>query len=158
MNCRVGQSLPPAFSSRTAEKPLFSGPNRTGQDGMALATSFPEAKYPGFRLVSLNGITASALSALKTSSAALSVISNNITNVNTAGYARRVVNQQTLSAAGQLVGVDIASIQRVADQFLQQETLSAHGSASQYDTMASLFTQLNGLLGAPGDNQSMATG
>jgi flagellar hook-associated protein 1 FlgK len=106
----------------------------------------------------LNGITASALSALKTSSAALSVVSNNVSNVNTPGYARRVVNEQTLSAGGQLMGVDIASVQRVADQFLQQESLSASGSASQYDTMAGLFTQLNGLLGAPGDNQSLATG
>ena len=108
--------------------------------------------------MSLNGITASALSALKTSSAALSVVSNNVSNVNTPGYARRVVNEQTLSAGGQLMGVDIASVQRVADQFLQQESLSASGSASQYDTMAGLFTQLNGLLGAPGDNQSLATG
>ena len=73
--------------------------------------------------VSLNGITASALSALKTNSAALGVVSNNVANINTAGYARRVVNEQTLSAGGQLMGVDIASVQRVADQFLQQERL-----------------------------------
>src|SRR5262249_49527024 len=44
------------------------------------------------------------------------------------------------------------------DLFLQQESLSASGSASQYDTMAGLFSQLNSLLGAPGDNQSLATG
>ncbi len=108
--------------------------------------------------MSLNGIAASALSALKTNSAALSVVSNNVANINTPGYARRVVNEQTLTANGQLMGVDIASVQRVADQFLQQETLSAGGSASQYDTMAGLFSQLNSLLGAPGDNQSLATG
>jgi flagellar hook-associated protein 1 FlgK len=108
--------------------------------------------------VSLNGITASAVSALKTNSAALSVVSNNVSNLNTPGYARRVVNLQTLSAAGQLMGVDIASIQRVTDQFLAQEQLSAGGGASQYDTMAGLFSQLNGVLGGPGDNQSLATG
>ena len=88
----------------------------------------------------------------------MGVVSNNVSNINTTGYARRVVNEQTLSAGGQLMGVDIASVQRIADQFLQQETLSASGTASQYDTMAGLFTQLNGLLGAPGDNQSLATG
>lgn len=108
--------------------------------------------------MSLNGIAATALSALKTSSSALSVVSNNIANVNTPGYARRVVNQQTLAAGGQLMGVDIASIRRVVDSFLQQENLSASGAASQFDTAASFFTQLNGLLGGPGDNQSMATG
>ena len=108
--------------------------------------------------MSLNGITASALSALRTNSAALGVVSNNVSNINTPGYARRVVNEQTLSANGQLMGVDIASVQRVSDQFLQQESLTAGGAASQYDTMAGLFSQLNSLLGAPGDNQSLATG
>ena len=108
--------------------------------------------------MSLNGIAASALSALKTNSAALSVVSNNVSNINTPGYARRVVNEQTLSAGGQLMGVDIASVQRVVDHFLQQENLSASGSSSQYDTQASLFGQLNGLLGGPGDNQSLAKG
>ncbi|HWM60693.1 MAG TPA: flagellar hook-associated protein FlgK [Rhizomicrobium sp.] len=108
--------------------------------------------------MSLNGIAASAISALKTNSAALSVVANNVSNLNTAGYARRIVNQQTLSAGGQLMGVDIATIQRVTNQFLSQEQLSAGGAASQYDTMAGLFSQLNGLLGGPGDNQSLATG
>ena len=68
--------------------------------------------------VSLNGITASALSALQTNQSALGVVSNNVANLNTPGYARRVVNEQTLSANGQLMGVDIASVQRVANQFL----------------------------------------
>ena len=108
--------------------------------------------------MSLNGIAASALTALKTNTAALSVVSNNVANINTPGYARRVVNEQTLTAGGQLVGVDIASVQRVVDKFLQQESLSASGGAAQYDTQANFFSQLNGLLGAPGDNQSLATG
>jgi flagellar hook-associated protein 1 len=108
--------------------------------------------------LSLNGIAASALTALKTNSAALSVVSNNVANINTPGYARRVVNEQTLAPGGQLMGVDIASVQRVVDQFMQQETLSAGGGAAQYDTQAGFFSQLNGLLGAPGDNQSLATG
>ena len=107
--------------------------------------------------MSLNGITASALSALQTSQAALNVVSNNVSNINTPGYARQVVNETTAISNGQLAGVDIASIQRVADQFLNQEALSAGGASSQYDTMANLFSQLNGLLGAPGDNQSLAT-
>jgi flagellar hook-associated protein 1 FlgK len=108
--------------------------------------------------VSLNGIAASAMSALKTNSAALSVVSNNVSNMNTPGYARRIVNQQTLSAGGQLMGVDIASVQRVANEFLNQQVLSSGGGAAQYDTMSDLFSQLNGILGGPGDNQSLATG
>ena len=64
----------------------------------------------GHHIVSLNGITASAISALQTNQAALSVVSNNVANLNTPGYARRVVNEQTLAAGGQLMGVDIASV------------------------------------------------
>jgi flagellar hook-associated protein 1 FlgK len=109
-------------------------------------------------LVSLNGIAGSAISALKTNTAALTVVANNVSNLNTPGYARRVVNQQTLSANGQLMGVDISSIQRITNQFFTQEQLSAGAGASQYDTMANLFDQLNGALGGPGDNQSLATG
>jgi len=124
---------------------------------MRLATRFSGTKHPD-RPLSLNGIAASALTALKTNSAALSVVSNNVANLNTPGYARRVVNQQTLTAGGQLMGVDIASVQRVVDKFLQQETLSAAGGASQYDIQSGFFDQLNGLLGAPGDNQSLSTG
>ena len=86
------------------------------------------------------------------------MVANNVANLNTPGYARRVVNQQTLSANGQLMGVDIANIQRITNQFFAQEQLSAGAAASQYDTMANLFSQLNGVLGKPGDNQSLATG
>lgn len=107
--------------------------------------------------MSLNGIAGSAISALKTNSAALGVVANNVANLNTEGYARRVVNQQTLAANGQLMGVDIASIQRVANQYFSQEQLSAGSAAAHYDTMADMFSQLNGLLGGPGDNQSLAT-
>lgn len=108
--------------------------------------------------MSLNGIASSALSGLQTAQTALSVVSNNVTNLNTPGYVRRVVNQAPLAANGQVMGVQVASIQRVANQFLRQEVLSASGGAAQYDSMAGLFSQLNGLLGAPGDSQSLATG
>ena len=108
--------------------------------------------------MSLNGIAGAAISALKTNSAALNVVANNVANLNTPGYARRVVNQQTLTANGQLMGVDVAGIQRITNQFFAQEQLSAGAAASQYDTMADLFAQLNGVLGKPGDNQSLATG
>src|SRR5882757_8507417 len=107
--------------------------------------------------VSLNGIAGSALTALQTNTAALGVVANNVSNLNTPGYARRLVNQETLSVGGQLMGVNVASVQRVTNQFLAQEQLAATGTAQQYDTMSGLFSQLNGLLGGPGDNQSLAT-
>ncbi|HTO40999.1 MAG TPA: flagellar hook-associated protein FlgK [Rhizomicrobium sp.] len=107
--------------------------------------------------MSLNGIMSSALSALQTNTAALRVVSNNVANINTEGYARRVVNQQVMTTAGQIQGVGIADIQRMADQFLTQETLSANGAASQYSTQSTIFQQLNGMLGQPGDGTALTT-
>jgi flagellar hook-associated protein 1 FlgK len=140
-----------------AQKAFICGEKHKSRLARALRHRLPETKLLEFG-VSLNGIAATALSALKTSSAALGVVSNNIANINTPGYARRVVNEQTLAAGGQLMGVDIGSIQRIVDSYLRQEQLAAGGTSSQYDTAASFFTQLNGLLGSPGDNQSLATG
>jgi flagellar hook-associated protein 1 FlgK len=99
----------------------------------------------------------SALSALQANSAALRVVSNNVANVNTPNYARRVVDLQTLSAGGQLAGVDISDIQRVVDQYLSQESLSAGASAANYDAQSSVFDQINSLLGSPGDGTALTS-
>lgn len=107
--------------------------------------------------MSLNGILASALSALQTNSSALRVVSNNVANINTDGYARRVVNQEAQDVGGLLAGVDIADIQRVADQFLNQELLYAQASSSQYGAENDAFTQLNGLVGQPGDGSALTS-
>jgi flagellar hook-associated protein 1 FlgK len=99
-----------------------------------------------------------ALSALQTSSEALRVVSSNVANLNTQGYARRVVNEQTQTdGAGGLAGVDIADIQRVVDQFQQQETLAASSASSRYDTQNNVFQQLNAFLGQPGDGAAITT-
>ena len=107
--------------------------------------------------MSLNGILASSLSALQTSQQALSTVSSNVANINTAGYARRVVNLEAQVSGNQLSGVSVADIQRVTDQFLTQETLSAQASSSQASAVNDAYTQLNGLLGQPGDSSSLTT-
>jgi flagellar hook-associated protein 1 FlgK len=107
--------------------------------------------------VSLNGILSSALSALQTNSAALNVVSNNVANMNTTGYARRVVNEQTLTLGGQLAGVDVADVQRVADQYLNQQVLNTNASSSQYTTEYNILSQLNGLLGDPSTSTSLGS-
>ncbi len=107
--------------------------------------------------MSISGILSSALSALQTNQAALRVVSNNVANMNTADYARRVANESTQSAGGQLTGVEISDIQRVVDQYQTQEVLSANAASSQYGTQDTLFTQLNSLLGQPGDGTSLGS-
>ena len=50
--------------------------------------------------MSLNGVLSSGVSAILTNSAALRVTAENIANVNTPGYVRRVVNMETLAPGG----------------------------------------------------------
>src|SRR6185312_12216991 len=54
-----------------------------------------------FRL-SLTGIASAALSTLQTNSTALRVVSNNVANMNTVGYARRTVQFQTAVTGNQI--------------------------------------------------------
>jgi flagellar hook-associated protein 1 len=126
--------------------------------GTALANSHVGDKgFAGTPSVSMNGILSSALSALQTNTTALGVVSQNVANLNTTGYAQRAVNEQTQSLGNDLSGVDVADIQRVTSQFLTQETLSANSASQQYSTESSILSQLNGLLGEPGDSTSLTS-
>jgi flagellar hook-associated protein 1 FlgK len=131
---------------------IFAGPAWHG----ACDQCFGEKASESSR-VSLNGILSSALSALQTNSTALNTVSNNVANLNTQGYARRVVNEQTLTEGGALAGVDVASVQRVADQYLDQQVLNSNSSSSQWTAESSFLSQLNGLLGDPSSSASLGS-
>jgi flagellar hook-associated protein 1 FlgK len=97
----------------------------------------------------------SALSALQTNTTALDVVSSNISNMNTPGYAQRVVNEQSQSVGGQLGGVEIADIERVTNQFFTQATLSAQSSSSLYSAQNNILSQVNALLGQVGSGTDL---
>ena len=105
--------------------------------------------------MSLNGIMSDALSALRTNTTALDVVSSNISNINTPGYAERVVNEQAQAVGGQLGGVEIADIERVTNQFFTQETLSAQSSSSLYSAQNNILSQINALLGQVGSGTDL---
>ena len=105
----------------------------------------------------LNGIVSNALTSLQTNTSALKVVSQNVANLNTDNYARRDVNLAVLGSNGIISGVTIDDVNRVTDQYLTQENLSATGSASYYDTVDTVYTQINALLGSPGDGNSLSS-
>ena len=53
--------------------------------------------------MSLNGIIGNALSGLQAAQLGMRTASNNVANVNTAGYARTEINQTARNAAGSLL-------------------------------------------------------
>ena len=130
----------------------------TAETGMGLAIHAVAIKY--FRdenPVALNGILSSALSTLQANTSAMKVVSQNIANLNTTNYARREVNLSVLGANGTPAGVTVDDVTRVADQYLTSENLTATSSSEQYSALSSAFSQINGLLGTPGDGNSLTS-
>ena len=107
--------------------------------------------------MALDGILSSGLSSILTNSAALRVTSENIANVNTPGYVRRVVQQETLAPSGQLAGVALGDVQRVLNNYLDKEVLDAGGAAARYDVQSTFMSQFNAALGQPGDGTSIGS-
>ncbi|HEX3485579.1 MAG TPA: flagellar hook-associated protein FlgK, partial [Micropepsaceae bacterium] len=107
--------------------------------------------------MALNGIISSGLTAIQTNSSAMRVVSDNIANVNTPGYVRRVAQQQTLAPGGVLSGVELSQVQRAVNSYLDREVLSASGNAASYDVQSSIMDQFNAALGAPGDGNSVGS-
>jgi flagellar hook-associated protein 1 FlgK len=105
--------------------------------------------------LSLNGVLSSGVSSILTNSAALRVTAENIANVNTPGYVRRVVNMETLAPGGQLAGVALSDVQRVINNYLDTEVLAARSAAARYDIQATILNQLDATLGQPGDGSSL---
>ena len=88
----------------------------------------------------LNGILGIATSALQTAQTGLSVVSDNISNVNTAGYIRKTTSQTSLTAAGAGQGVSIAKVNLAANAYLQEVALRA---ASDSSRAGAVYNNLN---------------
>lgn len=102
-----------------------------------------------------------ALTGMMSNQKALEVTGHNVANVNTEGYHRQQVIMQALppyppagvqgaAAGGQYgTGVDIASVRRLQDTFLQQQAMQTAGQLSQWQANSSSLQQIESIL-APG--------
>ena len=103
-----------------------------------------------------------ARSALLTQQQRLTVIANNIANVNTQGYSRRDVLlgtvQETPSSLQEVrnysigVGVRVADVVRAQSTAIQNMLRQQTGDMQGHDTRANALSQLESLLTADGDN------
>lgn len=107
--------------------------------------------------MTINSIINNAFTGLSTSQAALRTISNNVANVNTPGYARQVVNLESLVAGGSGAGVRVADVARIADQFLETSSNRAVSDSAKFDVIRQFHDRLQGLLGRP-DSESSISG
>ena len=71
--------------------------------------------------MSLTQALATSLSGLNATQMSLSVVAGNVANAQTPGYVALTVNQVSTGSGDGGVGVDIASITRLLDQFIQKQ-------------------------------------
>ena len=99
--------------------------------------------------MSIGGTLASALSGLSASAKAAEVVSSNIANATTPGYARRELQltSRTVGTSGQ--GVQIVGVRRSVDLALLGDRRLAQSTAGDADARAAFFKRLERALGTP---------
>lgn len=95
-----------------------------------------------------------ATSGINTAQSQLRVVSDNVSNINTPGYVRKIADQQSLTTQGIGSGVEIARVRLATDRFLQASTLSSSADAGRETVRYELFDRIQSLFGDPGADSS----
>jgi flagellar hook-associated protein 1 FlgK len=91
-----------------------------------------------------------ANSGLQTAQTQLRVVSDNVSNVNTPGYVRKIADQVSLTTQGVGSGVEIGRIRLATDRFLQAASLSAGAESARQGVRYELYDRIQSLFGDPG--------
>jgi flagellar hook-associated protein 1 len=103
---------------------------------------------------SISQILSAATSGLYTAQTGISVVSNNVANVNTTGYVTEQLNQNSTVSGGVGTGVNGQSVTLAANKFLQNASLGASADAGASGIISGMLTQAQGLFGDPGQTSS----
>ena len=102
--------------------------------------------------MSLTAALSTALTGLQVASRNLDVASNNIANVETPGFSRKRLDQETLVLDGQGRGVRGEEVTRIADAFLNKEVREQKGERNRrYELESYLERAQSEIFGAPGE-------
>lgn len=99
---------------------------------------------------------------LLTSAAALAVTNNNISNANTTGYSRQIVNQQAVGPAavynGNYVGAgsEVTSVTQIRNFRLDQKYWRENGQLGELQTKSDMLSQVEAVMGDTDDNSLSA--
>jgi flagellar hook-associated protein 1 FlgK len=99
--------------------------------------------------MSIGGTLASALSGLTAQSKAAELVSSNIANASTPGYAKRELQLTSRTVGTQGQGVMIAGVRRNVDIPLLSDRRLAQSTAGDADTRAAFYARLETTLGTP---------
>jgi flagellar hook-associated protein 1 len=105
--------------------------------------------------MTLNSIMNIATSGLYASQRGIRTVTNNVANVNTPGYVRLDHNQQANVSGNSVGGVEVGTVRRAADRFLQAASLAASSSASGSGERYKYLDSLQGAFGDPTSDSSL---
>jgi flagellar hook-associated protein 1 len=106
----------------------------------------------------LSQALSAALSGVTATQQALSVISGNVANANTAGYVDESVSQVAISTAGQQgVTVDTTGINRNLNTLLQNQLWTETSGASYADSLSQMYQQIQDMYGSPSSSSSLSS-
>ncbi len=106
--------------------------------------------------MSLNLALTSAISGLSTAQAGLDVISNNIANVNTEGYTRKIFVPESVVLAGQGAGVQLGDIINQVDKNLLKDTRNARSAYGLLASTSSYYKRIQDTFGTTMSNSSVS--
>ncbi|MCW8916152.1 MAG: flagellar hook-associated protein FlgK [Magnetovibrio sp.] len=97
-----------------------------------------------------------AQSGLLTSQSALDAVAQNVANVNSPDYSRKIVHMEQRVVGGVGAGVQLSEVVRAVDEGLLESLRKELSTVGQYDSKSSYYGRMQDLFGAPGDNTSIA--
>jgi flagellar hook-associated protein 1 FlgK len=106
--------------------------------------------------MSITGALFNALTGLTATSRGIEVVSSNVANARTEGYARRelLLESQTLGSHG--TGVRVIGVQRMVDQGILADLRLADAAVAAGDTRLAFHNRIGGLVGTPGEPGSLS--
>ncbi len=105
--------------------------------------------------MSINSIINIGVSGLQTAQTGLRVTSDNISNVNTPGYVRKLVDQRSLAFDGRGQGVEASRVRLAVDRFLQAANLNAWSDAGRASASAELYDRAQSYFGDPSSDSDL---
>jgi len=97
-----------------------------------------------------------AQSGLLVNQQTLNIVANNIANLNTEGYSRKIVKTESRVIAGTGAGVQISEVTRLVDEGLLKSLRLEFGELTAFTIQRDFYSRTQDLFGAPGDNTSLS--
>jgi flagellar hook-associated protein 1 len=105
----------------------------------------------------LSSALATAMSGLRSTQAALSIISSNVGNAQTPGYIAENPNQIAVASGGFGSSVEVTGVNRQLDLFVQGQLRTEIGGGAYADQINNILGQLQSVYGNPGGDGTLET-